>query len=320
VLDVLFAGEVYCDLVFGGTPHLPTPGEEVHADRFAVTAGGTATRCVAAARLGLDTGLLAVIGTDVFGDLIARELGAEDGLDLRWLRRDPAVHTPVTVAVTNAHDRAFITYEEQGARRPEQWRGELPEVRALHLDVSGPLPGWAAEMRARGTRVIGGVGWDPSGAWSRDLLTRLAEVDLFIPNAVEAMSYTRTDSVEEAVKVLADLVPEAVVTDGGEGVVALDSLSGELVRVPAPKVAVADPTGAGDVFTAALIHGLLRDWPLATRLRFAGICAALSVRTLGGAGSAPRWEEVREFLDRACDVPGEDRALIEAAIPARPQS
>lgn len=149
MLDVVFAGEVFCDLVFGGTPHLPTPGSEVYADRFAVVAGGTATRCVAAARQGLSTGLFAVIGTDMFGEHVAAELGAVDGLDLRWLRRDPAVHTPVTVAVTNAHDRAFITYEEEGARRPETWEGELPAVRVLHLGIARPLPAWAAELRSR---------------------------------------------------------------------------------------------------------------------------------------------------------------------------
>ncbi|MBO4255619.1 carbohydrate kinase family protein [Streptomyces griseorubiginosus] len=313
MLDVVFAGEVFCDLVFGGTPHLPTPGSEVYADRFAVAAGGTATRCVAAARLGLHTGLFAVIGTDLFGEHLAAELGAEKNLDLTWLRRDPAVRTPVTVAVTNEHDRAFITYEEEGARRPETWHGERPDVRALHLGIARPLPGWVAELRARGTRVVGGVGWDPTGEWSPDVLTRLKEIDLFVPNAVEAMSYTRTATVEEAVKVLADLVPDVVVTDGPNGALALDRATGDLVRVPAPQVTAADPTGAGDVFTAALIHGVLRDWPLATRLRFAGICASLSVRTLGGASSAPRWGAIREFLHRVPDVPEEDRALIEAA-------
>src|SRR5262245_53184154 len=105
VLDVVFAGEVFCDLVFCGIPHLPTPGTEVYADRFAVSAGGTANRSVAAARLGLRTGLFGVIGTDLFGEHLAARLEAEENLDLTWLRRDPSVQTPVTVAVTDEHDR-----------------------------------------------------------------------------------------------------------------------------------------------------------------------------------------------------------------------
>ncbi|MCW7945187.1 hypothetical protein AAW14_25075 [Streptomyces hygroscopicus] len=314
-VDVIFAGEVFCDLVFGGTPHLPTPGSEVYADRFAVSAGGTATRCVAAARLGLRTGLFGILGTDMFGDRVAAELGAVDGLDLRWLRRDPAVHTPITVAVANEHDRAFITYEEKGSRLPETWHGPLPRVGALHLGIDRPLPDWVRELRAQGTVVVGGVAWDPTGLWSSELLTRLSEVDLFVPNAVEAMSYTRTGTVEEAAKVLADFVPQVVVTDGKDGAVAVDSATGDVVRSASPSVEVADPTGAGDVFTAAYIHAVLKGWPLAARLRFAGICAAVSVRTLGGASSAPTWADIRTFAAATPGVSDQDRALIETAMP-----
>ncbi|ADI10131.1 PfkB domain protein [Streptomyces bingchenggensis BCW-1] len=317
MLDALFAGGVFCDLVFGGIPHLPSPGSEVYADRFAVAAGGTATRCVAAARQGLETGLFAVIGTDLFGDHLAAVLGTQPGLDLRWLRRDPSVHTPITVAVANEHDRAFITYEEDGARRPDTWDGELPRVRVLHLGIADPLPGWATELRARGTLVVGGVGWDPTGAWSPDLLTRLGDVDVFVPNATEAMNYTRTDSVEKAVKVLADHVPLVVVTDGPRGAVSLDPATGGLVRVPSPRVTVADPTGAGDVFTASLMTALLQDgWPLTSRLRYAAICASMSVRTLGGAAGAPTPAAIRAFLGRmpGSDLPDQDRALFQAAL------
>lgn len=321
VLDVVFAGEIFCDLVFGGIPHLPTPGSEVFADRFALAAGGTANRAVAAARLGLSTGVFAVIGTDLFGDHLVSRLGTEENLDLTWLRRDPAVHTPVTVSVTNEHDRAFITYEEQGARRPEAWDGELPGTRFLQLGVRGTLPGYVAGFRARGARVVGGVGWDPTGRWSPDVLDRLAEIDVFVANAVEAMNYTRTDTVEDAAKALAGLVSQAVVTDGAQGAVGVDGGTGELVRVPVPHVPVADPTGAGDVFTAALITGLLHEWPLTTRLTFAGLSAALSVQNLGGSSSAPHWGAVIDFLDRTPGIPDEDRARIRASMPpAAPDS
>jgi sugar/nucleoside kinase (ribokinase family) len=314
-VDVVFAGGVFCDIVFGGVPHLPTPGSEVYADQFNVVAGGTATRAVAAARLGLRTGLFGAVGRDMFGDHVAAQLAAEDNLDLRWLRHDQRVCTPVTVAVANEHDRAFITYEHECARRPNTWDGPLPNTKVLQLGVGDPLPPYAAELRSRGALVIGGVGWDPTGDWSPELLRRLAEIDVFVLNAVEARQYTRTATVEEATKTLAELVPHVVVTDGGHGALAMDADTGELLRVPAPCVPVADPTGAGDVFTAALIAGILRGWPLSTRLRFATICGALSVRTLGGASSAPKWDAVLDFLTRIPDVPDIDRALIESGAP-----
>jgi sugar/nucleoside kinase (ribokinase family) len=313
-VDVLFVGEVFCDLVFGGTPDLPVPGGEVHAERFQVSAGGTATRCIASARLGLSTGLAGTIGLDMFGAHVAAELSSVSHLDLRWLRRVPAVQTPITVAIANHRGRTFITYEEEEARYPEQWDGELPHTRVLHVGMGRPLPDWVTRLRAGGTLVVGGVGWDPTGDWSCDLLGRLAEVDVFLPNAVEAMSYTRTRTVEAAAVALAGLVPQVVVSDGAAGSVGVDEVTGKVIRVPAPRVQVADPTGAGDVFTAAFIYGLLAGWPLQTRMRFACLCASWSVRTLGGAGSAPTWSDIRTFLDAGSDTSERDYELIGAAI------
>ncbi len=312
-IDVVFAGEVFCDLVFGGTPGLPVPGGEVYAESFAVAAGGTANRCVATARLGLSTALAGVIGRDMFGDRVAAELSAVPHLDLRWLRRDPAVHTPVTVAVADRHDRSFITYEEPGARYPEHWEGELPRARALHVGLRRPLPEWVARMRAAGTLVVGGVGWDAGGDWSDEVLDRLAGVDVFLPNAVEAMNYTRTRTVEDAAAALARRVGQVVVTNGAAGAVGVEEATGEVVRVPAPAVRAVDPTGAGDVFTAAFIYGLLARRPLRARMRFACLCASWSVRTLGGSAGAPGWSEISAFPDTVPDITDEDRDLIAAA-------
>src|SRR3569833_349438 len=106
-LDVVLGGTQFCDLVFSGSA-LPEPGAEVFADGFVVTPGGTAHRAVAAARLGLRTGLLGLLGRDIFGERVAQMLAAEPGLDLRWLQRTEA-HTPVTVSVTDEHGRSFVT-------------------------------------------------------------------------------------------------------------------------------------------------------------------------------------------------------------------
>jgi sugar/nucleoside kinase (ribokinase family) len=232
----------------------------------------------------------------MFGNHLVEVLSAVDHLDLRWLRRDPAARTPVTVSVTDAADRSFITYQEGSPGRPQTLPDPLPRVRAAHLGLASPLPAWAGQLRAEGTLLVGGVGWDATGAWSGAVLDRLAEVDVFCPNAVEAMSYTRTDSPYEAAKVLAERVGEVVVTRGGDGALALDAGTGEYVEVPAVPVRVSDPTGAGDVFVAGYLFGRLAGWPLARRLRFAALAASYSVRTLGGATSAPDLAALRDFV------------------------
>jgi sugar/nucleoside kinase (ribokinase family) len=116
-----------------------------------------------------------------------------------------------------------------------------------------------------------------------------------MPNAHEAMSYTRTDTPHAALATLADLVPLAVVTCGAEGAIAVDSATGETATVTGLDVAVVDPTGAGDVFGASLVVGTLDGWPLVERLRFANLAAALSATRLGGAPAAPGWQDIARW-------------------------
>ena len=93
----------------------------------------------------------------------------------------------------------------------------------------------------------------PAARWPREVLDQLTVCDAFLPNAVEAMAYTRTRTPTEALYVLADLVPLAVVTNGEDGALAIDSRTGEEAVVPALRVDALDPTGAGDVFGAAVV-------------------------------------------------------------------
>ncbi|WP_308291380.1 carbohydrate kinase family protein, partial [Amycolatopsis magusensis] len=72
----------------------------------------------------------------------------------------------------------------------------------------------------------------------------------------------------------------------------MDRRTGESAEVPAIAVEALDPTGAGDVFVAGFVTGTLAGWPLADRLAFAGLTAALSVQEFGGSLSAPGWSEI----------------------------
>jgi sugar/nucleoside kinase (ribokinase family) len=140
--------------------------------------------------------------------------------------------------------------------------------------------------------VFGGVGWDPGLTWPASRLDALEHLDVFLPNAAEAMAYTRTDDPHRAMLALAERVALVVVTLGAGGAIALDATTGESAAVPALPGPTVDPTGAGDVFTAAFMAATLADYPLEERLAFATLAAGLSVRRLGGAAAAPTRPEV----------------------------
>ncbi|POM25136.1 2-dehydro-3-deoxygluconokinase [Actinomadura rubteroloni] len=315
-LDVFLTGRVFMDMIFTGLPRLPLPGTELITDGLGSAPGGVANIAVAMSRLGLRTGLAAPFGDDLFGSYLWRTLAEQEQVDLGWSRRVPGWPTPVTVSLAHAADRSMITYQ-----RPLPAGGELfadaPAAATCFVDIGRPLPAWALALRAAGTRVFADVGWDPTETWSTDVLDRLSDVDVFLPNAVEAMAYTRTATPEKALDALAERVPVVVVKLGERGAVAVDRTTGERAAAPALPVRALDPTGAGDVFAAGFVYGTLAGFPLERRLRFANLCAGLSVRHHSGSLGAPCWSEIAAFGESA-DIPAATLAEYAFVVPHIP--
>ncbi|MYT93851.1 sugar kinase [Streptomyces sp. SID8359] len=187
-----------------------------------------------------------------------------------------------------------------------------PRARAAIASlVPGRSEPWVASAARHGALIFADVGWDETGRWDLDALPDLAHCEAFLPNAEEAMRYTRTDCPRAAAHALAERVPLAVVTLGAEGAYAVDGRTGAAAQVPAIEVEALDPTGAGDVFVAGFVTGTLADWPLADRLAFAGLTAALSVQEFGGSLSAPGWAEIAAWWQRIRTLDDQDPAALE---------
>ena len=208
-------------------------------------------------------------------------------------------------------------HRTNGAQRPRGQERDHGRDRGPEQDASGDPAEqspeqarerdqqWIAEAAAAGTQVFADVGWDETGRWDPADLDELRHCAAFLPNAEEAMRYTRARTPREAARKLAERVPLAVVTLGAEGAYAVDSASGETAEVPALLVEALDPTGAGDVFVAGFVTGTLAGWQLTDRLAFASLCAALSVQEFGGSLSAPGWIEIAGWWQQVKAYAGE---------------
>ncbi|CAA9334689.1 MAG: putative carbohydrate kinase [uncultured Nocardioidaceae bacterium] len=319
-VDLLVTGTVFLDLIFTGLPAAPVGGREIMAEGMGSSPGGAANMAVAASRLGLTTGLAAGFGADVYGDYCWSTLEDDEGIDLTWSRRLPDWHSPVTVSLAYDDDRAMVTHAHPPALQPEEPLASAPTARACFADVGRARAPWIDRMIEAGSLVFADVGWDDSGTWDAEALrSRLEGCHAFVPNAAEAMGYTGCSHPGAALEVLRDWVPLAVVTAGSGGAYAADERTGETVWVPGLPSQAIDPTGAGDVFLAALVLGTLQEWPLQQRVRFANLVAALSVRDLGGALAAPGWADVCDWWS---DVdPGSrlarDYAFLEELLPTQ---
>ncbi|MEV7283909.1 PfkB family carbohydrate kinase [Streptomyces sp. NPDC093252] len=308
--DVYLTGTVFLDIIFTGLDSAPVRGTESWARGMGSSPGGVANMATALARLGLRTSLAAAFGDDHYGEYCWDALETGEGIDLTPSRSIPGWHSPVTVSMAYDDERTMVSHGHEpppAETAPDHPPHARAAVASLTPGVRAP---WIEQAARRGTRIFADVGWDETGAWDLAGLADLEHCEAFLPNAQEAMRYTGTDNPRHAAHALTRHVPLAVVTLGAEGAYAVDGRTGETAEVPAIAVEALDPTGAGDVFVAGFVAGTLADWPLADRLAFAGLTAALSVQEFGGSLSAPGWSEIGAWWRTVPSLPDQDPTAL----------
>ncbi len=82
------------------------------------------------------------------------------------------------------------------------------------------------------------------------------DVDIVFANAQEAIALTDSDTPQQAAQILAKSVAVVAVTDGANAATIIDA-GNTLSVTPEPVAKVIDTTGAGDLFAAGFLHGLL---------------------------------------------------------------
>ncbi|MGH8792202.1 MAG: sugar kinase, partial [Stackebrandtia sp.] len=87
-----------------------------------------------------------------------------------------------------------------------------------------------------------------------------------------------------------------IVKDGGVGATAYVADHAR-VFAPAPPVDIVEPVGAGDAFAAGYLYGLLRDAPMAARLRLGHLVAGCAMRSAGDVGTPPSPAEISQALN-----------------------
>jgi sugar/nucleoside kinase (ribokinase family) len=126
-----------------------------------------------------------------------------------------------------------------------------------------------------------------------DELIRAVTYPIFAESAVLLLTGER--EVERGLRTLRRLNPgPLIVTLGERGAAVLEG--DRFVVVPGFQVKAIDTTGAGDIFRAGFIHGLVSGWPIERAVRFANAAAAVSCTRAGAMASAPTLAEVAQLL------------------------
>ena len=70
----------------------------------------------------------------------------------------------------------------------------------------------------------------------------------------------------------------------------------QLVHSAAYRVPVVDTTGAGDIFRAGFIYGLLQEWPLERQLDFSCAAAAMNCMAQGARGGIQPVDAIENLI------------------------
>jgi len=304
--DLLVLGDCNPDLMVTGDDLEPVFGQAellVDEARLVVGGSGSITAC-GAARLGLRTAFISVVGDDVFGRFMLDAL-ARRGVDVSGCVVDPERPTGLSVVLLRrgGTDRAILTAPGTTASLTVEAVDPDLIAAARHLHVSSyylqealrpDLSSLFDAGRAAGLTTSVDPNWDPADAWDGGLRGLLARSDVFLPNAAEARRIAGGEPAAAASALATDgaLVVVKVGEDG-----ALAALGDEVRSVPAPRVDTVDATGAGDSFDAGFLAGFLAGWSVPRAAALGCACGALSTRALGGTAAQPTMEEALAVLE-----------------------
>ena len=294
--SVLCAGLLVADLFVPPLARLPAAGELVATGSFLVDSGGCAANTASAlAKLGVRAGVAGMIGEDIFGDFVLRDLSRK-GVDSRSIARTAAHGTSQTVILpVSGEDRRYI--HTFGANADftvaDIDRRMSAHTRVIYVGGYLALPGLTPDalgalfQRARANStltmldVVVPSGDSAAAAHAMAaLIPVLPHSDYFLPNDEEAQRLTGlNDPRAQAAALLNAGCGAVVITRGARGVLA--ATQREVIEQPAFVVDVVDGSGAGDAFAAGLIAGLLDDLPLPRALRLGGAMGASACTALG---------------------------------------
>lgn len=276
-------------------PNYPERGSKVEYAHASILPGGqTASAIIACQTWGLTARYVGKLGNDDAATLHRREF-ARAGVDTRIVTVDGAASPQSLVIVDAGGERTvFCSRDPRLVLQPVDLdRSWIVNARALHIDG---LETAAATMAASWARTAGIPVIADLDELYPGVEELIANIDYLIVSRDFPTHLTGERNLEQSLRHMKRRYGCAVTgaTLGQDGVLAWDGNNFHLR--PAYRVPVADTTGAGDIFHAGFIYGLLQGWPLSRQLDFACAAAALNCTAIGARGGIGPVEDIEELM------------------------
>jgi sulfofructose kinase len=275
--------------------HYPALGSKVEFRSANILPGGqVASAVIACQQWGLRTSYVGKVGEDQFADIHRSEF-AKAGVEAHLFTAPGCASQQAFILVDDTGERTVLWKRDNNLTlRPEELKQEwIVEARALHVDGHDTAAAIQAATWAKASGVPVIADLDELYPGVRGLL---GNIDYLIASRDIPGLLTGEANLRVALQALQARYGcrLAAATLGHEGVIAWDG--SQFHYAAAFRVESVDTTGAGDIFHAGFIYGLLRGWPLARQLDFACGAAALNCRTIGARGGIESIEAIENLI------------------------
>jgi sulfofructose kinase len=293
-LDVVGVGLNATDTLIP-VAHYPARGSKVEFRSAKVLPGGQiATAMMACQQWGLRTGYVGKVGDDSAAALHRVEFDRA-GVEAHLFTAPGCPSQQAFILVDDLGERTVLwKRDDRLTLRPEELcKDWILNSRALHIDGHDTAAAAAAATwaRAAGIPVIADVDDLYPGVEAL-----LSNIDFLITSRDIPGRLTGEPDLRASLPALKERFGSrlAAATLGEQGVLVWDGK--QFHYAPAFCIQPVDTTGAGDIFHAGFIYGLLQGWPLKRQLDFACAAAALNCTAVGARGGIQSVDAIERLI------------------------
>lgn len=313
-LDIIVIGDLNMDFILDVPYHplvknLSGSSNAVRGSNLYFGTGGAAANTAhALASLKNKVGFVGIVGDDLFGKQLVADM-SNKGIDISHTALVEGNNTGLVFRFKDENNNKSLIYSSPG---PQKFLDQSLETKYLSktkiVYISGNI---LTQSEAMGEKIISGIAkiknsekiiiLDPGRFWLTEKYSYLVKkllpyVDILLPNKYEAQLITgNSDPIVSADKLFDYGIRSVVIKMGNNGAVYISPE--EKISVPAFTVQVDSTFGAGDVFNAGLIHGVLRNWEIKKSLSFASVLSGLKVQSRGTQEGVAPEHEVLKHID-----------------------
>ena len=264
--------------------------------------GSTANTMSGAAKLGAETGYIGKVGRDERGRFFENAM-RETNVKPLMLTTD----TPTGCAeaiISKDGERTFATYLGAALElcaddiKPEMFDGwDILYVEGYLISNRELLDKVLPLAKEKGMTIALDMASYNIVQDNREYMERIAKdyLDILFANEDEAKAFTLMEDPVEALHRMAALCDIAIVKVGAKG--SYVQQGDEVIKIEPIPAKVIDTTGAGDLWAAGFMAGLVKGEPLERCAKMGATLAANIIEVIGAKMDEKRWQNIFNMLE-----------------------